>query len=60
LQHIPPTSGLGRARGRAALRDLAIRYVITADTDNVCIHDELELPEVYRGESVRIYEVPEA
>jgi hypothetical protein len=41
-------------------RDLAIRYVITADTDNVCVQDELELPEVYRGESVRIYEVPEA
>ena len=58
LQHIPPTSGLGRARGREALRDLAIRYVITPDTDNVCVQNELELPEVYRGESVRIYEVP--
>ena len=51
-------SGLGREAGRAALRDLAIRYVITGDTDNLCVQRELELPRVYAGEGVRIYEVP--
>ncbi len=58
-QHIPPLSGLGRAGGREALRALSIRYVITPDTDNPCVQKELELPEVYRGEDVRVYEVPE-
>ncbi len=57
-QHVPPLSGLGRVAGRDALRRLAIRYVITADMDNACVERELDLPEVYRGESVRIYEVP--
>jgi hypothetical protein len=57
-QHIPALSGLGRDAGRAALRQLSIRYVVTADQDNACVERELELPEVYRGEGVRIFEVP--
>lgn len=59
LQHIPPVSDLGRTRGRAALRDLEIRYVITADRDNLCVQDELALPEIYRGSDVRVYAVPD-
>ena len=31
---------------------------MTADQDNACVERELELPEVYRGEGVRIFEVP--
>lgn len=57
-QHMPVLSGLGRARGRAALRGWSIRYVVTGDVDNASIVHELALPEVYRGEDVRIYEVP--
>ncbi len=59
-QHISPLSGLGRTEGREALRRLAIRYVITEDTGNPCIEQELELPEVYRGDGVRVYQVPDA
>jgi hypothetical protein len=58
-QHIPATSGLGLQAGRAALRAVAIRYVITGDADNPCVQQELQLPEVYRGSGVRIYAVPE-
>ncbi|MBI3769060.1 MAG: hypothetical protein HY271_11295 [Deltaproteobacteria bacterium] len=59
LQHIPPLSGLGRTQGRAALRQLAIRYVITSDADNSCVERELGLTEIYRGEDVRVYEIPD-
>jgi hypothetical protein len=38
---------------------LSVRYVITDDSDNACVQDELELTEVYRGEGVRVYEVPD-
>jgi hypothetical protein len=57
-QHIPALSGLGRHEGREALRRLAIRYVVTGDQPGACIEQELELPETYRGEGVRIFEVP--
>jgi len=33
--------------------------LITDDSDNACVQDELELTEVYRGEGVRVYEVPD-
>lgn len=56
-QYVAPMSGLGRERGRDALRDLGIRYVITGDIDNPCLQRELELPLEYRGEGVRIYRV---
>ncbi len=56
-QRIPRLSGLGRDAGRQALRDLAIRYVITR-TKNACVEAELALPLVYDGQGVRIYEVP--
>jgi hypothetical protein len=58
LQHVPPLSGLGRIQGGEALRRLAIRYVITAEADNPCVQHELELPEIYRGDGVRVYQVP--
>ena len=51
-------SGLSQAEGRAALRDLGVRYVITREVENVCVERELNLPRVYEGEGVRIYEVP--
>src|SRR5262249_34860109 len=38
---IPGVSGLGKANARQALRDLSIRYVVTADEDNVCVSREL-------------------
>ena len=57
-EHIPASSGLGLQGGRAALRDVAIRYVITGDADNPCIQQELQLPEIYRGSGTRIYAVP--
>jgi hypothetical protein len=60
VQHVPVVSGLGRTAGRQALRALAIRYVVTADVDNRAVQDELALPLTYRGEDVRIYEVPPA
>jgi PA14 domain len=59
VQHIPPLSGLGRTGGREDLRRLGIRYVVTADADNPCVQHELELPERYRGEGIRVYTVPE-
>jgi hypothetical protein len=31
---------------------------VTADAANPCVEDELALPLTYRGEGVRIYEVP--
>jgi hypothetical protein len=58
--HLPAMSGLGREQGRAALRDLLIRYVVTGDVDNPCVERELELPLVHHGDGVRIYEVPPA
>jgi hypothetical protein len=56
-QMVPAHSGLGAIRGRQALRDLAIRYVITNERPNPCVQEELALPLVYAGEGVRIYEV---
>jgi len=59
--HVDPLSGLGRDEGRAALRALHVRYVVTRDgTRNACVEDELALPLVYRGEEVKIFEVPTA
>jgi hypothetical protein len=51
-------SGLSQAEGRAALRDFGVRYVITREDSNVCVEHELNLPRVYEGEGVRIYDVP--
>ncbi len=60
IQQYSTFSGLGQAAGRAALRDLGVRYVITRETPNLCVERELALPLVYGGEDVRIYEVPAA
>lgn len=53
-------SGLGREGGRAALRALHVRYVVTNEVENACLQRELELPLAYRGEEALIYEVPAA
>lgn len=53
-----PACGASREKGRAILRSLAVRYVITR-IPNSCVERELGLPLVYDGEGVRIYEVPE-
>jgi hypothetical protein len=58
-QHFPASSGLGLRGGRAALRDVAIRYVITGDADNPCVQQELQLPEIYRAPGIRVYAVPD-
>jgi hypothetical protein len=57
-QPILRTSGVGRDAGRAALRALAVRYVVLSERRNPCVEDELDLPLVYSGEDVRIFEVP--
>lgn len=49
---------MGRAEGRQALRELGVRYVVTGPGGNDCLERALELPESYRGEGVRIWEVP--
>jgi hypothetical protein len=54
-----PRSGLGRDAGRAALRDLGIRWVVTGERGNACVDRELELDAGYVGDGVRIYEVPQ-
>lgn len=51
-------SGLGQEGGRKALRDLGVRYVITAAEARLLLEHELRLPVVYEGEGLRIYEVP--
>jgi hypothetical protein len=53
-----PFSGLGRDGGRAALRALQIRYVVTDAGGNLSVESELELEPIYRAEGVRIYAVP--
>jgi hypothetical protein len=55
---VSPSSGLGLDGGRAALRALGVRYVITGERPNFCVERELQLPLAYRGEDVRIFEVP--
>lgn len=57
-QSVDALSGLGRERGRAALRALHVRYVITRDVENLCVQRELELPLVYRDAETWIYELP--
>ena len=49
-----------RAEGRAALRAIGVRYVVTGWEGNDCAAGNLALPETYRGEGVRIFEVPDA
>ncbi|HEY3445285.1 MAG TPA: PA14 domain-containing protein [Myxococcales bacterium] len=51
---------LGRAEGRKALRDIGVKYVVTGFQGNDCLSGPLALPETYRGEGVRIWEVPES
>ena len=58
-RRIPAVAGVGRERGRAMLRDLDVRYVITNQRPNICIQQELGLPLIYNGEGVWIYGVPE-
>lgn len=50
---------LGRAEGRQALRAIGVRYVVTSWQASDCLTGPLALPETYRGEGVRIFEVPE-
>ncbi|MBI5545998.1 MAG: hypothetical protein HY901_19070 [Deltaproteobacteria bacterium] len=49
---------IDRAEGRSALRELHVRYVVTGLSGNDCLARKLQLPETYRGEGVRIFEVP--
>lgn len=49
---------LGRDEGRQALRAIDVRYVVTGMGGNDCLTQALGLPETYRGEGVRIFEVP--
>ncbi len=56
-QTIPRDCGVDRATGRALLRELDVRYVVT-HLANPCVEEGLGLPLTYEGEDVRIYEVP--
>ncbi len=49
---------IGRDEGRAALRALNVRFVVTGYEGNACAERVLGLTETYRGEGVRIFEVP--
>lgn len=54
-------SGLVKDVGRNELRQLGLRYVILgADARQAFVLRELELPVVYEGNEIRIYEVPPA
>ena len=59
-QPVAASSGLGREGGRAALRTLGVRYVVTSERPNACVEQELALPLAYQGEGVRIFAVPAA
>jgi hypothetical protein len=50
---------MSRAEGRLALRDIGVRYVVTGWGGKRLPLGALGLAETYRGEGVRIYEVPE-
>jgi len=54
---IPPCQGSVRQKVARSTRP-RVRYVITREVSNVCVERELNLPRVYEGEGVRIYEVP--
>jgi hypothetical protein len=49
--------GLSAEEGKASLRAIGVRFVITGMEGNDCLERELALPEVYKGEGVRIYEL---
>ena len=51
---------MGRVEGRRALREIGVKYVVTGYQGNDCLRGPLALPETYRGEGVRIWEVPES
>jgi hypothetical protein len=51
---------LDPAAGRAALRALAVRYVITGEDDRVCLQDSFDIPEIYHDRGIRIWQVPRA
>ncbi|MGC4119052.1 MAG: PA14 domain-containing protein [Myxococcales bacterium] len=54
------TCTIERGEGRRALREIGVRYVVTNYGGNECVQNALGLPETYRGEGVRIFEVPES
>lgn len=47
-----------REGGRRGLRALGVRFVVTGPDGHECLERELQLPQTYAGEGVRIYEVP--
>jgi PA14 domain len=49
---------LDAATAQLALRELSVRYVITADSDNECLERGFELSEIYRARGIRIWQVP--
>jgi hypothetical protein len=51
---------MGRAEGRQALRALSVKFVVTGYEGSDCLSQSLALPETWRGEGVRVFEVPDA
>ncbi len=45
--------------GRAALREIRVRYLITRFEDGDCAAKELRLEELYAGDGIRLFRVPD-